>query len=84
MGIQYTKNEVIILKSGNKYYLNLAYIFFQIYDVLENQNYSYIFKLLYFDKLSIKEIASLANLSRKTIFNIRKKFNTLLTYIIIN
>ena len=81
--MKYNEIEKIILKVENKNILILNFMFWGIYDELENKNYSYVFKMLYIEKLTIKEITSLASLDRKTIFNIRKKFIKLISYAII-
>jgi len=70
--MKYNEIEKIILKVENKNILILNLMFWEFYDELENKNYSYVFKMLYIEKLTIKEITSLASLDRKTIFNMRK------------
>jgi len=81
--MKYNEIEKIILKVENKNILILNLMFWEFYDELENKNYSYVFKMLYIEKLTIKEITSLASLDRKTIFNMRKKFIKLISYAII-
>jgi len=70
--MKFNEIEKIILKVENKNILILNLMFWEFYDELENKNYSYVFKMLYIEKLTIKEITSLASLDRKTIFNMRK------------
>jgi len=81
--MKYNEIEKIILKVENKNILILNLMFWEFYDELENKNYSYVFKMLYIEKLTIKEITSLASIDRKTIFNMRKKFIKLISYAII-
>ena len=70
--MKFNEIEKIILKVENKNILILNLMFWEFYDELENKNYSYVFKMLYIEKLTIKEITSLASIDRKTIFNMRK------------
>jgi len=81
--MKFNEIEKIILKVENKNILILNLMFWEFYDELENKNYSYVFKMLYIEKLTIKEITSLASIDRKTIFNMRKKFIKLISYAII-